>query len=105
MHEHPPLQFSDVIIPAPKQPPGGNDLGAAKIGFKRADENFSDPCQGLSGHRRPNRETAGELRRVKSLCACASPAAKKLSNPALKISAVFLSGFLSAKRKELGGRT
>jgi hypothetical protein len=46
MHEHPPLQFSDVISPAPKQPPGENDLGAAKIRFKRAGENFSDPNQG-----------------------------------------------------------
>src|SRR6185312_13822576 len=35
MHEHPPLQFSDVISPAPIRPPGENDLGAAKIGFKR----------------------------------------------------------------------
>jgi len=30
---------------------------------------------------------------------------KKLFGPTLKTSAVFLSGFLSPKRKELGGRT
>jgi hypothetical protein len=32
-------------------------------------------------------------------------AQKKLFSASLKISTVFLSGFLSSKRKELGGRT
>jgi hypothetical protein len=57
MHEHPPLQFSDVISPAASGPPGGNDLGAPKIRFKRAGENFSDAWQGYPD---AGRETRGE---------------------------------------------
>ncbi len=46
MHEHPPLQFSDVISPAPKQPPGENALGAAKIRFKRQVKIFRTRIRG-----------------------------------------------------------
>jgi hypothetical protein len=110
MHAHPPLQFSDVISPAPQQPPGETDLGAAKISFKRAGEKFSDPDPVVTWTPEIELTMSAYPHRIGRIgwangCAGASLEAEKLFSPALKISALFLSGFLSSKRKELGERT
>jgi hypothetical protein len=110
MHEHPPLQFSDVISPGPKSPRAkttwerrkSGSRGSVKI-FRTRVTGYPDAggqTDGVGSSAKHWRITTGKER-----CACASLEAKKLFSAALKIAAVFLSGFLPSKRKELGGRT
>jgi len=47
-------------------PPGGNDLGAPKIRFKRAGETFSDAVR--QGYAEAGRETRGRITMGKTRC-------------------------------------